>query len=390
MAGSIPTYDYEVEKDALLRKQKIADAMLSQSLSPMEIQQVGPVAAQVNPWQGVAKVLQGYMAGREADGIKVEKDALSERYKSDLSSGMNDFMRVYQGYEAPESPSEGAAMVQVPGDKKRAILEAIASNHPVLQALGMKQLESLNKGEDLGEVGGIVYDKGNRQIVTLGGAQPQLEMQDGDLYEVNPSTKQRKKLDTASRVTVNNRMPSAESTFDREFGGAEGKRLSTDLAMRTPRIGMLNSISKGKSLLDQGIFTGIAAPIAKNASKLGTALFQGDPEKAARTEQFVAEIGSTVIPRLKELGGNDTDEERKYLEGIQGGNIMMEETALRRILESAESKIAQHISDTDKAAEVWRGKGKAIPTSDPFIPTPPTPAQPPKLRKYNPVTKRIE
>jgi len=145
--ATYPTYNYETESSDIARRQKVADAMLSGSLSPIAMpQQTGPVASKVSPLTILAKMLEAKFAGDSSAALKKEKSELAERYQADLSGGMRDYQKTAMGYEAPSFPGEGAPMESVPGDKQKAILDAIASNHPVLQAFGMKQMEELGKG----------------------------------------------------------------------------------------------------------------------------------------------------------------------------------------------------------------------------------------------------
>jgi hypothetical protein len=404
MAGSMPTYDYEVEKDALLRKQKIADAMLSQSVSPLEIQQVGPVASRVSPFSAAAKILQGYMAGKETEGIKKEKADLAERYSSDLSSGMQDFMRVSQGYEAPESPSEGAPMVQVPPDKKRAILEAIASNHPVLQALGMKQLESLSKGEDLGEVGGVVYDKGNRQIVTLGGAQPTQKSINGDLYELNPSTGQWKKLDNAPRINNTTNVSvsptiKGEGKFMEQLGSDTAAAVTIARQKKQQAQKTIELTNQLEGLGKAGTFSGPLANVgtvtASFANSLGIPV---DTNKMANSEAYKQTIMRQVADIITASGGigksfSDADREA-FLK--QFPELISSQQGRARIIANMRKTATMDIDYADTVQkkletdfpEAARLFGVA-PSNGNFPVNPATPAAKP-MRRFNPATGRIE
>lgn len=117
----------------------------------------------------------------------------------------------------------------------------------------------------------------------------------------------------------------------------------------------LFSVQKAKGLLDQGIYTGAYANIQKSAAKFTPFV---DKSTAARTETFLAEIGNTVVPRLQEFGGNDSVEEMNYLKAIMGGNIELEEDAIRSILDSVEMKIQRGIDRHNKGLDA-NGQPKA-------------------------------
>jgi hypothetical protein len=107
----------------------------------------------------------------------------------------------------------------------------------------------------------------------------------------------------------------------------------------------LTSIKGAEGLLDKGIYTGFWGPAQKNAI---SATPGADKDKVSNTDQFVAYIGEVVVPRLKEFGGNDSNEELKYLQKISGGDISMQEPALRAILKNAEIKIQRGVDRVKK------------------------------------------
>lgn len=203
----MPTYDFETEADAIKRKQAIADAMQQSALAPLQLPtQPGVKLSGVNV---LAKLLEGYVAGKKSDEAKADRAALSQRYGDELKSGMEQYYKTMQGYEAPSmalAPHEDGTpqMVKVPGDPRKAVMEALASNHPVLRELAMSQLKEMDKPTELKEVGGVVYDPKTREMVRLGGAAPERKTVNGDLYEMNPSTGQWKKLDNGTKISLSN------------------------------------------------------------------------------------------------------------------------------------------------------------------------------------------
>ncbi len=107
----------------------------------------------------------------------------------------------------------------------------------------------------------------------------------------------------------------------------------------------LDSVKEASKMIDAGIYTGTWGPAMKTAiaATPGT-----DKKKVENTDQFVAYIGETVVPRLKEFGGNDSNEELKYLQKISGGDLTMQEGALKAILKRAESKIERGVNRVKK------------------------------------------
>lgn len=122
----------------------------------------------------------------------------------------------------------------------------------------------------------------------------------------------------------------------KEYGQEVGKAV----ASIGGKYDALDSLKESQKMLDKGIYSGFWGELQKTMAKATPGV---DKAKAANTEQFMAYIGNVVIPGLKEFGGNDSNEELKYLQKVKGGDISMEPEALRRILASSERKITAGI-----------------------------------------------
>jgi hypothetical protein len=144
------------------------------------------------------------------------------------------------------------------------------------------------------------------------------------------------------------------TTYQKELGKGEADIITKERGLVAGKRDALDALDQAQKLLDQGIFTGAYANLQMKGVKAIPGL---DKTKAANTEAFRAYIGEVVVPRLKEFGGNDSNEELRYLQGIMGGDISMEEGAIRRILESAELKIRRGIERAERAGAQSVGVG---------------------------------
>jgi hypothetical protein len=125
-------------------------------------------------------------------------------------------------------------------------------------------------------------------------------------------------------------------------GRKEGMEIGEQAAMIENKYSAIDSIREARDILTKGIYSGYWGDMGKTVAKASMGAI-GDRQKAARTEEFMSYIGNTVVPRLKEFGGNDSNEEMRYLQKIMGGDTSMEPEAISKILESAERKIARGI-----------------------------------------------
>jgi hypothetical protein len=165
---------------------------------------------------------------------------------------------------------------------------------------------------------------------------------------------------------------------------AAGKIIGENVANIESQYSLQTGIGDALKLIDRGIYAGAYGPEKGFVAKysLGTI---GDPKKVQNTEVFLANIGEIVIPRLQQFGGNDSNEELKYLQKVVAGDQRLEPESMRRILASAEKKIANNIRRLQKQAE-----SGSTGANLPLEPMQPTPSQPKATKRYNPQTKKLE
>ena len=169
-----------------------------------------------------------------------------------------------------------------------------------------------------------------------------------------------------------------------ETGKAAGKELGKELITVKDKQSAIDSIQDALSILNQGIYAGSYSDIRKGLAKYAGI---GDPAKVARTEEFVSYIGDVVVSRLKDFGGNDSEQELKYLNRIIGGDLEIEPQALKRILERADAKIRRGIERLRAQAQSGEKKESLTTT---LSPTEEAPAPRKPTKRYNPNTKKLE
>ena len=70
------------EQSALNRRRKMAEAMQQQAIAPIEMPNVAGV--KISPYQGLAKLLQGYLAGKSLEKADIDQQQQQSDYLSDL------------------------------------------------------------------------------------------------------------------------------------------------------------------------------------------------------------------------------------------------------------------------------------------------------------------
>ena len=349
----MPTYDFETEADAIKRKQAIADALQQSALQPLQLPtQSGVKLSGVNV---LAKLLEGYVAGKKADEAKADRAALSQRYGDELKSGMEQYYKTMQGYETPSmalTPNEDGSpqMVKVPGDRKKAIFDALASNHPVLRDLAMQQLKEEGKNQltpkDLLTIstpesvlantnnpaawkpkrelkayapGEVLLDSSGNYATpgnTSGQVPFDLKTIGGDLYQTSATGY--KKLDNAPKVTVHNAVQMGDNALMKKLGESTAELINTARTGKQQAQQMQFTANRLEELSNKGVFSGptanVATTIGAFAQTLGVPV---DQNKLGRSEEYNAILAQQVAKVLTAgngVGRSMTDEDRKRFE----------------------------------------------------------------------------
>jgi len=145
---------YTAETAAIQRKLQMAQLLGQQAIQPLEVpQQVGVRASHFG---GLAKVLQGYMAGsEEKSALEAYKD-LADKYRAGNAADVSGFLEAIQGTPAkelagpapqgaptgvsPEGMQGGYIQPEQKPDKTRAMALALGSQNPTLQGAGSAML----------------------------------------------------------------------------------------------------------------------------------------------------------------------------------------------------------------------------------------------------------
>lgn len=118
----------------------------------------------------------------------------------------------------------------------------------------------------------------------------------------------------------------------------------------------ISAIHRAREQLDApgGIFSGSASEIRLKVAKAAELIGVPNADKISNTEAFSAAIGSRVLALVKGLGSGAgiSNADRAFAEKMAGGNINLDETSIRKILEigerAARSKIDTHNTTAGK------------------------------------------
>lgn len=377
MAKDTSTSPYAKQQLGLTNLGALSKAMREQSLSPIE--NVGGPRAALSWTQVLGKLMQAHMANKVGEEHAAETEALNKQMLEDRKAGVT---KLYEGLKGEDPHS--------------AIFEAMMHHDPIVSGIGKEEYKGRVTPKDLAKKatgasvianpnnpqswqakqkltsltpGHVTVDESGKGVNVdfASGAAPKMEEIGGDKFQV--SSTGWKKLDNAPKVSSNvtvNLPPGqlGETEFEKKFGGDQGKALSKFVVDRPAHLNAIDAANHGLSLLEKGIHSGALAKLAKGADKASIALFKTDPAIVNRTEEFMEASAQQVLSALQQIGGNDSNEDRKYLQGVLGGDITLEPETLKGIMKRTIQRSRRDIGTGDKAIENYKSRGKTIPTID--------------------------
>ncbi len=357
--ATYPTYDYEQEQASIAQKQALMQQMMQQmgqAPAPGGVQATssrsGSIAAILN---AILPAVKGYIAHGKMDKLDAQKTDLSNRYREDLVNGMQQFEQTSTPHqEFPQGPMpDGSSIppVDVAGDRKKAIYDALASNHPVLRDMGMKlltQKPEIPKVEKVGKdenayitgpdgkaqlwasgvkspvpvhaVEGTLYGPEDApKMVPLGGANFTKPYKDdfGNPVQRNVDTGKEDVIDKAPKVNVHTTVQAGDTALMKTLGEGTGKLVLDAQKAKTQGQRTLGVMSRLDELDRQGIFSGPSANATTTLESFATTMgIPVDKGKLGRSEAYNSELAKQTANVLMDgsVGRSMTDEDRKVFQ----------------------------------------------------------------------------
>jgi hypothetical protein len=376
MPQQVNLYGYDTEAEDLRRRQAMADALLSQSMQAPQGVTVGGMGAGPHWTSALANMVSGYGAGKANASIKEDRTALSDRYAKDLSEGMDRYRRTSEGFTAPPLITRPGVDPVTPGDPTKAIMDAMSSNHPVLQNFGMQEYARRAEGQltpkDLAgfatptsvlnsggnpqgfapkvniqnmPAGGVSLDDAGQVFIPGQGStrgqsqgQPMAPMAapapapseddlpwgvgwrtvkiGNDLYQETAAGL--KKLDDAPNMTVNNNQPNPESMFMQTLGRDMAAETAEVFKRKDTAENTMRLLDRLESLNKEETYSGPTANLALGLSAFANTIgLPVDTQQLTNSEEYKAALAAQISSYLTAgagVGRSLTDADRKVLE----------------------------------------------------------------------------
>ena len=132
-----------------------------------------------------------------------------------------------------------------------------------------------------------------------------------------------------------NRFKKSETAFAGSMGTEYGKTVIKSFDDAEQAVSSLFTIETGLDLLDEGINSGSFAKTETAARAILNKVGLTKDSSVGATQAYTATLGNLVGQIIKQFGAGTglSDADREYALGIAGGNINLDEYALRKILD---------------------------------------------------------
>jgi hypothetical protein len=368
----LPTGMFQEDAEKIQRRRALLASVMAQA-QPRQGQMVGGQYIRGNGLGQVAALVAGAMMGK--DKTPDMEEAARARYQQSLRDSLTGYFDKRDGRAGEVMDDQQAQNLMendvapqlaepVKANPREAVIGALSSRHPELQALGQADLGRMGPKQldprFIKEYEGQFFDLSSGKPVPLGGARfGETTTINGDLYQVGPNG-QLRKLDNAPKISVHNIPAAAGQT---EYEKAVGKAIAPGGDARkdaeAARTGLRSSVEALTAIKD-GAKMGIAEPALQVVRKL--AAQAGFPQaETAPTETLSMVLKQSIFNDLGGLGAQISDGDRSFVQDFTG-DITKDPAALKRMLALRIAGQMQRAIDYNKQVDSFSEK-----SNDPFI-----------------------
>lgn len=327
--------DVFAEQEALRRRRALLDAMQAQNMGTQ-------IQGNTGLGQALAQLGTAYVLKNKQGSVDNESAINRDRYGTELSGALEKYLATREG-----TPGRGANEMDndmvpgTPGNPRKAILEAMTSRFPELQAMGKAEFAQLGKRPGykdhvvnnriirVPEEGGAPKELG--QFEDKYGPIEQKQTADGRVIEMqqNLSTGKWEPVDKGTKVSVN-------TTVD-NVGNKEALKATGDVlkSAREQQISAADMRRSGEQLMklsqDPDVVTGFGAGPLGMLQSAGVKLGFAEPEAAAKTQVLVSSLANRTLEAARALKGPTSDKDIIFLEKAAAGQISYDPKAIEHL-----------------------------------------------------------
>lgn len=325
------TFDPTLQTETLERQKAIIDAMQAQ-----ELQKRGRRS-------GLAGLAADYF-GREEDAKQKADYAQAQQdyqtnYSKRLGQEADQYLTTSQGapgqYELPEGQA-GPQIPATPANPREAVIRAMTSRLPEMQAIGQAGMKNIGKPREMKEhvIGDtlIVSDGqgGARVVGSYNKADWKEETRtvDGKVMQGqrNEKTGEWKPLSAGGQtINIGEKQDAAllepgMKILDKARSAILGEQKNLATAERIYQLSQDPQLISGPGATPLGYLSAIGAKLGLNG-----------PEAAAKTQAMLTDLAGNALARGQEMKGSFSDADIKFLQDVTAGRIEASPEVMREV-----------------------------------------------------------
>lgn len=312
--------------------------------------------------QALAQLATAYVLKNSGKDLDAATAKNQQDYQSELGGALEGYLRKKEGMPAQELEEglQGPTTTGIPADQRGAILSAMASKFPEMQAIGKAEFGQLGKKpgfkEHLTQDGSLIRSYDDGKVTSLGNfSKPKdkwsepysISGADGQpiLVKKNLTTNEIEPVDKGVKVTTNigdGNKEALKNTSEVLKGAREEQLLGRKALQSAERIEKLAQ--------DPDVITGFAAGPLQGFQSAATKLGFVGPESSAKSQALVSELAQQTLGAQQHLKGPTSDKDIAFLKEAAAGNVSYTPEALQYLAGLA--KAAAH-NQMLEAREQW-------------------------------------
>ena len=342
-------FDFQTQQEELARRQKLIDAMMSPQ--PLQGGQ-GSSGAFMN---ALGNLVRQYKAKGQQEDLTADTAAFRGNYNTALGQEGNQFLDTMNGKPSvpPAYDGVGPPTPPVAANPREAVIRAMTSQLPEMQAMGKAAFSNLSKpagdekfGQDYKTVKdpatgkSVLVQVGDRGGSRVAPFEPE-STEWGPLQEVgktpdgkplmgqqNMRTKELRYAPSGGQTINNNVDMKGESialnNLPKVLDGARTQMMTANKSREAAeRIYKLAD--------DPDVITGFGADVVSGFAAAGAKLGLNGPEGVAKTQALFTDLAKSTLDGLQQMKGSSSDKDVTFLQDVTAGKISLTPQVMKQV-----------------------------------------------------------
>jgi hypothetical protein len=316
--------DFSTQQEELLRRQKLVDALWQGQPLQAGMGTTGPV------WNAVSNLLGKSNAFSQQAQLTQDTANFRKQYSQALGNETNQYMDRMNGKPQGDMAADGYGPQTPPvaPNPREAVIRAMTSQLPEMQAMGKASMASAMKPQEVKEhvIGDtLVATNGQGKLVS---SQQFNKAGYGPIEQMGTGSDGKPLFGQRDARTGEVKFAPAGQTINIDNKGITEVQKDTIPVLKSARETVITAQSglqaaeRVMQLVDDpAVQTGFGASAAMGLAAIGAQLGFNGPEGAAKTQALATEMAAKTLSMTKQLTGSISDKEKPFLEQVVAGKI---------------------------------------------------------------------